>query len=146
MPSARQVEADEPLRGQNDGLASDLYSLLHELQVSNVSRLNSLHGRGRVLFAEGEPARGVYILRTGRASLRRRGNTEWIPPGHQPPQRNFRIRNRSEAGRNKRESRIGLFQDRVRPFFPLTAPTRVCIASLDRMLTVQKEGIHVQRS
>ncbi len=68
MPSARQVEADEPLRGQNDGLASDLYSLLHEIQMSNVSSLNSLHGRGRVLFAEGEPARGVYILRTGRAS------------------------------------------------------------------------------
>ena len=69
MPSARQIEADETARGRNDELGSALYSLLHEIQVSNVTRLNSLHGRGRVLVAEGEPARGVYILRTGRASL-----------------------------------------------------------------------------
>ena len=69
MPSARQIENSETARGQNDELGSALYSLLHEIQVANVSRLNSLHGRGRVLFAEGELARGVYILRTGRASL-----------------------------------------------------------------------------
>src|SRR6478672_5702077 len=69
MPSARQVETNEIPRAQNDELGSALYSLLHEIQVPNVSRLNSLHGRGRVLFAEGEPARGVYILRSGRAGL-----------------------------------------------------------------------------
>ena len=28
-----------------------------------------MHGREKVLFAEGEPARGVYILRTGRATV-----------------------------------------------------------------------------
>ena len=43
--------------------------MLRELQASNISQLNSLHGRGKVLFAEGEPARGVHLLRTGRASL-----------------------------------------------------------------------------
>ena len=64
MPSARQVEIDEPARFQPDG---DLYSLLREIRVSTISNLNSLHGRGKLLFAEGEPARGVYILRTGRA-------------------------------------------------------------------------------
>ena len=60
MPSARQIKADEPLRGP-----SDLHSLIRE----NIHNLNSLHGRGTVLFAEGEPARGVYILRTGRATV-----------------------------------------------------------------------------
>lgn len=62
MPSAQQkVRDDEP--------RDDLPSLLHALRASNTGNLNSLHGRGRVLFAEGEPARGVYILRTGRASV-----------------------------------------------------------------------------
>jgi CRP/FNR family transcriptional regulator len=43
--------------------------LLREIQASKIGHLNSLHGRGRVLFAEGEPARGVFILRTGRAAI-----------------------------------------------------------------------------
>lgn len=66
MPSAQKVEFDELIRGQAE---PDLYSLLHEIHASNVSKLNSLHRRGTVLFAEGEPARGVYILRTGRATV-----------------------------------------------------------------------------
>ena len=66
MPSARQIEVDQPSSGQTD---ADLYSLLHEIHGSNIHNLNSLHGRGTVLFAEGEPARGVYILRTGRATV-----------------------------------------------------------------------------
>lgn len=66
MPSAEQVEIDE-LAGK---LASgDLHSLLREIHASNISYLNSLHGRGKVLFAEGEPARGAYILRSGRAAV-----------------------------------------------------------------------------
>jgi CRP/FNR family transcriptional regulator len=69
MPSARQIKADEFLREQSDGIGLDLCSLLHELHASNVSRLNSLYGRGRVLFADGEMARGVYILRAGWASI-----------------------------------------------------------------------------
>ena len=64
MPSARQLEVDEPSGGQ-----TDLYSLLREIHGSNIHNLNSLHGRGTILFAEGEPARGVYILRTGRATV-----------------------------------------------------------------------------
>lgn len=63
MPNARQIEVDQPSGGQT----TDLYSLVRELHGSNIHNLNSLHGRGTVLFAEGEPARGVYILRTGRA-------------------------------------------------------------------------------
>ena len=64
MPRAQHVEID-----QSSGRAAggDLHSLLREIHAWNIS--NSLHGRGSVLFAEGEPARGVYILRTGRASV-----------------------------------------------------------------------------
>lgn len=64
MPSARQIEVDEPSAGQ-----TDLYMLIREIHGSNNHNLNSLHGRGAVLFAEGEPARGVYILRSGRATV-----------------------------------------------------------------------------
>ena len=64
MPSARQIEVDEPPGGQ-----TDLHSLIREIHGSNIHNLNSLHGRGTILFAEGEPARGVYILRTGRATV-----------------------------------------------------------------------------
>ena len=66
MPSARQIEVDQPSNGQAD---ADLYTLIREIHGSNIHNLNSLHGRGAVLFAEGEPARGVYILRTGRATV-----------------------------------------------------------------------------
>ena len=66
MPNARQVEIEEPANGQS---RSDLCLLLREIHTSKIGHLNSLHGRGRVLFAEGEPARGVYILRTGRAAV-----------------------------------------------------------------------------
>ena len=65
MPSARQIEVDKPST-QTD---ADLYSLVHEIRGSNVYNLNSLHGRGTILFAEEEPARGVYVLRTGRATV-----------------------------------------------------------------------------
>ena len=66
MPSARQIEVDQPSGRPSD---PDLYSLVREIHGSNIHNLNSLHGRGTVLFAEGEPARGVYILRTGRATV-----------------------------------------------------------------------------
>ncbi|HKU75239.1 MAG TPA: Crp/Fnr family transcriptional regulator [Pyrinomonadaceae bacterium] len=64
MPSAKQIEITEPSRDES---RADLYLLLGEIHASKIGHLNTLHGRGRVLFAEGEPARGVYILRTGRA-------------------------------------------------------------------------------
>jgi CRP/FNR family transcriptional regulator, cyclic AMP receptor protein len=66
MPSAQYVDLNDPPEVPASG---ELYSLLQALHASNISKLNSLHGRGKVLFAEGEPARGAYILRTGRATV-----------------------------------------------------------------------------
>lgn len=66
MPSAQHVERDQPAGAPAIG---DLHSFLHAIHASNISNLSSLHGRGKILFAEGEPARGVYILRTGRAAV-----------------------------------------------------------------------------
>jgi CRP/FNR family transcriptional regulator, cyclic AMP receptor protein len=63
----QQQQFDKP-----SGIASqpqNLESLLNELRSSNISNLNSVHGRGVVLFAEGEPVRGAYILRSGRATV-----------------------------------------------------------------------------
>ena len=68
MPSAQKVEIDS-LTTETDGVGADLYALLHEIHASNVSHLSSLHGRGKVLFEEGEPARGVYLLRSGKATV-----------------------------------------------------------------------------
>ena len=66
MPSAQHVEVDRlPGRPVSD----DLQLLLREIHASHIRYLDSVHGRGKVLFTEGEPARGVYILRTGRAAL-----------------------------------------------------------------------------
>jgi CRP/FNR family cyclic AMP-dependent transcriptional regulator len=66
MPSAQHVEVDK-LPGRPVG--GDLQLLLREIHASHIRYLDSVHWRGRVLFAEGEPARGVYILRTGRAAV-----------------------------------------------------------------------------
>lgn len=69
MPSAQHMQVEQTLRVATAEQRTDLHSLLHAIHASNLSNLNSLHGRGRVLFAEGEPARGVYILRSGRATV-----------------------------------------------------------------------------
>jgi len=66
MPSAQHVELGQ-LPGVRD--SSNLHSLLREIHASNIRYLNSVHGRGKVLFCEGDAARGVYILRTGRATV-----------------------------------------------------------------------------
>ena len=66
MPSAQYVELDEPAGAP---ATANLHSLLREIHASNISYLNSVHGRGKVLFTEGEAARGVHILRTGRAKI-----------------------------------------------------------------------------
>jgi len=68
MPSAQQQGFDQP-SAVSDRSQDDLESLLNGLRASNGSNLNSVHGRGIVLFSEGEPVRGVYILRSGRASV-----------------------------------------------------------------------------
>jgi len=68
MPSAQKIEIEEPA-----GLAMkagiDFPSLLQTIHGANVSNLSLLHPRGKILFAEGEPARGVHLLRTGRATV-----------------------------------------------------------------------------
>jgi CRP/FNR family transcriptional regulator len=69
MPSAWKIDLDEPSNGQVDEIRADLHLLLREIRGANIHNLNSLHGRGVILFAEGEPARGIYILRTGRATV-----------------------------------------------------------------------------
>ena len=69
MPSAWKIELDEPSGEQVDEIPADLHLLLREIRGANIHNLNALHGRGSILFAEGEPARGVYILRTGRATV-----------------------------------------------------------------------------
>jgi len=66
MPSAQHVEIDELSERSTGG---ELQSLMGELQALKIRNLDSLHRRGSVLFAEGETARGVYILRTGRATV-----------------------------------------------------------------------------
>ena len=63
MPSAQHAQTEEGFRS----IGGDLHSLLGEVDRLSTRNLDSLHGRGSVLFAEGEPARGVYILRTGSA-------------------------------------------------------------------------------
>jgi hypothetical protein len=73
MPSAQHVELDQP-SGVRD--SSNLHSLLCEIHASNIRYLNSVHGRGKVLFAEGESARGVYDL-----DLIKRGKDCHTTPG-----------------------------------------------------------------
>ena len=67
MPSAQHVKIEEPLELSAAG--GELHSLLGEIDALSIHNLDSLHGRGSVLFAEGDPARGVFILRTGKATL-----------------------------------------------------------------------------
>jgi len=69
MPSARHIQIDEPLSVQAEEGRTDLHPLLRDIHATNTSNLSTLHSRGEVVFHEGEPARGVYILRTGRATV-----------------------------------------------------------------------------
>lgn len=68
MSSAQQREINEPLWATAKQPA-DLSALLIAIRASSNGNLNSLHSRGKVLFAEGEQARGIHILRTGRATV-----------------------------------------------------------------------------
>jgi hypothetical protein len=61
MPSAQQQEIDEAAMGRH---GADFRSLLQAIHASNISNLSLVHPRGKVLFVEGESARGVFILRT----------------------------------------------------------------------------------
>jgi len=68
MPSAQKQESDE-LEELAMGRPADSRSLLQAIHLSNISNLSLVHPRGKVLLAEGEPARGAFILRTGRATV-----------------------------------------------------------------------------
>jgi CRP-like cAMP-binding protein len=68
MPSAQQHEF-EPAVVASESERADLQSLLSEIHAAKIGNLNSVHGRGTVIFSEGEAARGVYILRSGRATV-----------------------------------------------------------------------------
>jgi CRP/FNR family transcriptional regulator len=66
MPSAQKQEIDEAAMARH---GADFRSLLQAIHASNISNLSLVHPRGKVLFVEGESARGVFILRTGRATI-----------------------------------------------------------------------------
>jgi CRP/FNR family transcriptional regulator len=68
MPSAQQKEL-EPALETADRKEADLHGLLREIHAAKISNLNSVHLRGTILFAEGETSRGVYMLRSGRATV-----------------------------------------------------------------------------
>ena len=68
MSSAEQ-ELDESAVLAINRPGEEFRSLLEAIHSSNISNLSLLHPRGKVLFAEGEPAQGVFILRTGRAMV-----------------------------------------------------------------------------
>src|SRR5215207_5698200 len=69
MPSAQHIPTDESTELAVNRRGADFRSLLQAIHSSNISNLSLAHPRGKVLFTEGEPARGVYILRTGRATV-----------------------------------------------------------------------------
>lgn len=69
MPSAQHKETVEQAQIDITKQGSDFRSLGYAIHSSNVSNLSLLHARGKILFAEGELARGVFILRTGRATV-----------------------------------------------------------------------------
>lgn len=62
------MESEEPAGIELSQAGADFRSFLQVIQSSDVSNLRLVHPRGRVLFAEGEPARGVYLLRTGKVA------------------------------------------------------------------------------
>ena len=67
--SSAQQELDESAVLPINRPGEEFRSLLQAIRSSNISNLSLLHPRGKVLFAEGEPAQGVFILRTGRAMV-----------------------------------------------------------------------------
>ena len=59
------VQINQRLKQRDD----DLRSLLSQTCTSNTRNRTRFHDRGIVLFAEGDPVRGVYVLRTGSAAV-----------------------------------------------------------------------------
>ena len=66
MTTPQPVQIKQRLKQQDD---RDLRSLLGHICVSNTRNRTRFHDRGTVLFAEGDPARGVYVLKRGSAAV-----------------------------------------------------------------------------
>jgi CRP/FNR family transcriptional regulator, cyclic AMP receptor protein len=66
MTTPQHVQINQRLKQRDDG---DLRSLLNQICASNTRKRTRFHDRGVVLFAEGDPVRGVYVLRTGSAAV-----------------------------------------------------------------------------
>lgn len=69
MPSAQKQKTDESRELVMAHAGADSQSLLQAIHSSNIHNLSVMHPRGKVLFAEGEPGRGAFILRTGQATV-----------------------------------------------------------------------------
>lgn len=69
MPGAEEPEVEDDFGIVRAGDLITCDSLLKEGQEPKDSKLSSQHRRGAVLFSEGQPARGVYVLRAGRAKV-----------------------------------------------------------------------------
>jgi len=67
MPHPRRKRPDACL--VPPGNVAAFHSLSHALHTLNPPNLSLWQRRGSVLFTEGEPARGIYILLTGRATV-----------------------------------------------------------------------------
>ena len=66
MTTPQPVQIKQRLNQHDDG---NLGSLLSQICGSNTSNRARYHDRGTVLFAEGDPARGVYVLKRGSAAV-----------------------------------------------------------------------------
>ena len=67
MSSFRKIKSAESPRVSARTPHSDSRSLLREIYASHINQ-NSVHPQGKVLFAEGDLAQGIYILRSGQAN------------------------------------------------------------------------------
>jgi CRP/FNR family transcriptional regulator, cyclic AMP receptor protein len=66
MTTPQHVQINQGLKQRDD---DDLRSLLSQICASNTRNRTRFHDRGIVLFAEGDPVRGVYVLKTGSAAV-----------------------------------------------------------------------------
>ena len=69
MQGGEQLEVDEGFGGGPIDHRLAGHSLIREIPGSKDMKLSSLHPRGAVLFSQGQQARGVYVLHSGRAKV-----------------------------------------------------------------------------
>src|SRR5215470_17677056 len=66
MTTLEHLQINQLLQQHDD---AQLRSLISQICVSNRSKRTRFHDRGIVLFAEGEPAQGIYVLKRGCAAV-----------------------------------------------------------------------------